>query len=560
MIGDYTITERQKAIVLGRTCFAFGAVLTVYLTLISLAMPGLTPAKLVGGIATGLFLVFAALTRFPKLYGAVGYAFIATAQLTAFLASISNGGITGYVTPFLIIAPLAAGFFLSLRAAIIFGVSAITLFGGLFWLGEIGIVTATPYGEDAERIASLILLGTTTILGIICVIGFSNATSRMLEEARKADRAKSVFLANMSHEIRTPMNGILGLVDLAQNSAGGAMPQEHVKVVHASATSLIAVLDDILDVSKLEQGAIEIRTEATDLKALCADITKLFSARIASSGVALSFEYDPALADWYTLDPLRVRQVLWNLVGNAVKFTERGHIILRVLPDDEAGERLRIEVEDSGIGMTQEAQARIFQRFSQADDTTTRRFGGTGLGLTISREMAELMGGTLGVRSQPGHGSTFWFSFQAAAASASSAPTADSTDQAAQSLDVLIVDDQAINRTVACALLTSLGHRTRDVASGVEALAATEANRFDVILMDIHMPDLDGMRTSQLIRNAGGPNAQTPIIALTASAMQDEQAQYIEAGMNDCVGKPVQRDVLQQALQRCASSAHTSAA
>lgn len=549
MVSDHTITGQQKAVTLGRTCFAFGATLALYLTLISFALPGLTPAKLVGALATLIFFGLGFLARMPKLYGLVGYGFIATAQITAFLASLSNGGVSGYVAPFLIIAPLAAGFFLTLRAALLFSATAIALFAALYVLDSTGLVTGTAYSAEAERLASTILLSTTTILGMICVTGFAHATRRMLNEARKAEKAKSAFLANMSHEIRTPMNGILGLLDLAQKSRTGHMPGDHVNIVHASATALIAVLDDILDVSKLEQGAITITREPHNLRALCDDVLHLFGARLAQADIALRLDYADTLDETYAIDPLRLRQVLWNLIGNAVKFTESGHVILSVSRADEDG-ALRFAVEDTGIGMSEAAQDRVFSRFTQADDSTTRRFGGTGLGLAISRELVALMGGEFELKSQQGTGSTFWFTIQAEAARPAPISRSVAEQVPVGTLHVLVVDDQPINRTVARALLGSLGHQVDDASSGIEALKMCDDKVYDIVLMDIHMPDLDGMRTTQLLRSAGGVNAHTPVIALTASAMAEDKQKYAGAGMDDCLGKPVQLAALQDMLER----------
>ncbi|MBR9826151.1 MAG: response regulator [Alphaproteobacteria bacterium] len=560
MINDHTITDHQKTIVLGRTSLAFGAVLGLYLIVISFALPGITPAKIAGGTASLVFfaLGFAALRGL--YYRSIAHAFIISAQLLAFLASLSNGGITGYVTPFLIIAPLAAGFFLSVPAALTYGLSTIGLLSGLFLLDGSGIITPTPYSEQAERLASFILLSTTTLLGLICVIGFASVTSRMLDEARKAERAKAAFLANMSHEIRTPMNGILGLLDLARASQERHMPADHVEIVHGSATALIAVLDDILDISKLEQGDLKITPEPTDLRRLCEDVIRLFSARLTGGDVAMHFEYDQELGTGYVVDPLRLRQVLWNLVGNAIKFTETGHVTLRVLPDRERQDGLRFEVEDTGCGLSLEAQERIFSRFSQADETTTRRFGGTGLGLAISKELTSLMGGELGVQSEQGAGSTFWFTISAAPAELNrSASMQTQGDTSEAGLTILVVDDQAVNRTVAAALLGHLGHNTRLATGGIEALGLCETEVFDLILMDIHMPDIDGCQATQLLRSGQSPNADTPVVALTASALEAERQRYFEAGMDDCLGKPVQLSALKDVigLRACIKTVQT---
>lgn len=548
MVYDHTLSNRRKAVVLARTSLGFAITLTLYLTVISIALPGITPAKIAGAAATLIFYALAFIGWRMNAYIPTAHAFIISALGLAFMASMTNGGVSGYVAPFLIIAPLAAGFFLSVYAAMAYGAAAVGLLTLLFLLDGTGIITPTPYPESAERLASLFLLSTTTILGLACVLGFSSAVSRMLDEARKGERVKAAFLANMSHEIRTPMNGILGLLDLAKASRNRSMPADHVDIIHASATALVAVLDDILDISKLEQGQIEIAAEPTDLRELCDDVVQLFSARLTGSDVELRLEYDPALKRAYRVDPLRLRQVLWNLVGNAIKFTEKGHIIVHVGIADGEANRLRFSVEDTGIGMSEAAQARIFSRFSQADETTTRRFGGTGLGLAISRELTELMGGELGLKSAPGKGSTFWFTIKAEPSDLSETPADAEMSTQGSSLPILVVDDQAINRTVAAALLTHMGHKPVLAESGCEALDICERQAFEMILMDIHMPDLDGCQTTQLIRNGTSPNQNTPIYALTASALDEERERYFAAGMNGCLGKPIQLDTLKAAI------------
>lgn len=251
-----------------------------------------------------------------------------------------------------------------------------------------------------------------------------------------------------------------------------------------------------------------------------------------------------------TADPVRLRQVLWNLVGNAVKFTEAGRIIISAEPGDGETDDLIFRVSDSGIGLTEEAQAQIFNRFSQADAGTTRRYGGSGLGLAISQELVELMGGEMGVDSQLGEGSVFWFSVRAPRVTAAETRKCRKIDTKPGARQILLVDDQAINRTVASTLLQHAGHEVTTAADGWAALELADAQRFDLILMDIHMPGLDGLETTRRIRQASELNHDIPIIALTASALADDRISYIAAGMNDCLGKPVQLEALNEMIAR----------
>lgn len=552
MIGDHVISVRTKNRILGRTCLSFAAVLLTYLVIISVLMPGLSPAKIVGLAATSIFAVLSVAAWRHWNYPLTAHTFVVTAQLTAFLAATSNGGVTGYVTPFIIAAPLAAGYFLSVRASMIYGALAVASFVGLLLLEPTGIIRETPYSETAVKIASVILLSTTTVLTLVCVIGFSRAMHQMLEESRQAERAKTTFLANMSHEIRTPMNGILGLLDLARSTKHGSASAEHVEIMHSSARTLVAVLDDILDISKLEQGAIEIVAMPTDVNALCRDVLSLFQAKVENTDVSLELDYCEDLPHWIELDPTRVRQVLWNLVGNAVKFTETGSVTLIIDRDPDTAHRLRFSVRDTGIGMTETARSQIFQRFMQADVSTTRRYGGTGLGLSICRDLVALMQGDIGVDSERGQGSTFWFTLpidelagaprhDAAKAFANEPEVIPASAPAPRTMcRVLVVDDQSINRTVATSLLRHLGHQTETAASGSDGVAMAREHAFDIILMDIHMPEMDGLAATAALLADAGASTGAPIIALTASAMEEDRQTYLAAGMSGLLGKPVQ--------------------
>lgn len=558
MISDHTLSARSRGRVLGRTCLAFGAILFSYLGVVSVLLPGWTPAKMVGiATATG-FVALGLIAHSGRYYRVCGHLFISLAIFMATAASVTNGGLNGYVSPLLIITPIAAGYFLSVRSAMIYGALTVLAFSTLLILHNAGAITPTPYPEGATRIASLFLMSTTMLMGLTCTIGFARSAQRMLDEAQAAERAKSAFLANMSHEIRTPMNGVLGLVDLARKSPDRRLEGEHLDIVHSSAQTLIAVLDDILDLSKLEQGGISIHPDTVDVRETCREVLDLFRSRTVDGRVEMDLAMHPDLPPAVLVDPVRLRQVLWNLVGNAVKFTESGRILISAEPAEAETDALVFRVSDTGIGLSEDAQAQIFNRFSQADAGTTRRYGGSGLGLAISQELVELMQGEMGVDSQLGQGSEFWFSIRAprVAAAAEATPVKAGAKAGARAgakagaRQILLVDDQAINRTVASTLLQHAGHEVTTASDGWAALELADAQRFDLILMDIHMPDLDGLETTHRIRQTSELNHDVPIIALTASALAADRQRYMDAGMNDCLGKPVQLDALNEMIAR----------
>ncbi len=550
MISDHTQPGNARGRVLGRTCLAFGAILASYLAVVSFILPGWTPAKTVGVIAASGFFLLGLIAHSGRYYRLCGHLFISMAIFMATAASVSNGGLNGYVSPLLIITPIAAGYFLSVRSAMIYGVLTALAFTSLFALHSIGAISPTPYPEGATRVASLILMCTTMLMGLTCTIGFARAAQRMLEEAQAAERAKSAFLANMSHEIRTPMNGVLGLVDLARKSPDRRLDGEHLDIVHSSAQTLIAVLDDILDLSKLEQGGVSIHPDTVDVRETCREVLDLFRSKTVDGKVEMDLDIHADLPPAVTADPVRLRQVLWNLVGNAVKFTETGRIIISAEPGDAETDELIFRISDTGIGLSEEAQAQIFDRFSQADAGTTRRYGGSGLGLAISQELVELMDGEMGVDSRLGEGSVFWFSIRAPRVAAAETRSRRKSGAKTGARQILLVDDQAINRTVASTLLQHAGHEVTTAADGWAALELADAQRFDLILMDIHMPELDGLETTRRIRQTSELNHDIPIIALTASALADDRLRYIEAGMNDCLGKPVQLEALNEMIAR----------
>ena len=357
-------------------------------------------------------------------------------------------------------------------------------------------------------------------------------------EAEAANRAKAEFLANVSHEIRTPMNGVLGALHLLEQENISPEGRELMRQANDCGRMLTQLLNDVLDFSKIEAGQLELTTEPMHVGEALASVTTLLGGEARAKGVELRCE----VADqdlWIEGDPVRLRQAMFNLVGNAVKFTAKGHVTVRLGMQvlDGGRRRLRLEVEDTGIGMTPDAQAYLFERFRQAEANTTRRFGGTGLGLSITRALAQMMGGDVGFSSIEGEGSTFWLTFDADGAEAVVAEPVEA--DLLDGINILLVEDNATNRLVARTVLTRLGASVDEAHDGLEGLEAARRGAHDLILMDIQMPHMDGVEATRAIRGLAGAASQVPIIGLTANVMAHQRAEYTAAGMNGLVAKPL---------------------
>ena len=398
------------------------------------------------------------------------------------------------------------------------------------------------------------------------------------EIAEASNRAKTRFLANVSHELRTPMNGVLGMTDLILESGLEGETLRYAQAIHSSARSLLLVINDVLDMAKIESGRLEIRDEPFDVAATITPLVERHAVLAREQRSALHLRYGEGIPRYLVADAGRLSQILTNYLGNAIKFTATGSITLEIECDEvrEGRAMLRMAVVDTGIGIAEDQLARLFQPFSQVDDSTTRKFSGTGLGLAISKQLATLMGGQVGVSSTLGRGSTFWLrlplAIDPARPSASveartlhwspagsprvprvtlePAEPAPTPTPASPRLRVLLVEDNMINRVVATRMLQRLGCAVQTAVDGVEGLARAEAHTYDLIFMDCQMPRMDGFAATAAIRSRTDDRARVPIVAMTAHAMAGDRERCLAAGMDDYISKPISMGALTEVLER----------
>jgi len=427
-------------------------------------------------------------------------------------------------------------------------------------------------GNNAIGALFLLLLILGTTMGLVVARNIKGRAQAMAN-AEFASRVKSDFLATMSHEIRTPLHGVLGTNGLLLGTDLNEKQRKYAETIKNSGDTLLGIINDILDLSKIENGKFEIEEVDFQLQQVLDSVSGGMESRAAQKGCDFDVEVAPDIPDVLRGDAGRIRQVLFNLVGNAIKFTESGEIKIRVFQTSSDGDRLgiRFNVSDTGIGLTPDQQKTVFGRFAQADSSTTRKFGGTGLGLAICKDIVEALGGSIGVNSSHGKGSTFWFDVPCKTGLVDnvderlliSAPVSQMAKKGPQAglqmdasfedsigLRILLAEDNPVNQLIAVETLKSAGHDVDVVSNGVEALQAVTDQPYDIVLMDIFMPEMDGIAATKAIRNLTGAISEIPIIALTADAMEGEREKYLAAGMNDYVSKPFDESQLFGTIER----------
>lgn len=513
------------------------------------------------GLFTNLFMDFKALN--PTLYKAINGVTIVTAALLVLRLFPGTGVIAlviFLISVFYYAVLWLASVYYSLKGhsnAIIYMIAfGVYLLGWQFaWISVFNVDRFDP------KFYGYVIVVTQGLQLILFALALAVQIKRLVEDkhlARMEAKAKSEFLAKMSHEIRTPMNGVLGMSELLRDMNLSAEQKHCNDLIYSSGSALLAVINDILDVSKIDAGKMHLDNIPFNIESVVSEVTQLFRLRAIEKNVNLVTNIDPSVTSVLLGDPSRVRQILINLVGNALKFTDEGEIVLELAPAQRTG-LLRLSVRDTGVGISSQAQVNLFEPFTQADNSTSRQYGGTGLGLNICRQLAQLMGGDIGVYSEQGKGSTFWVTLELSPCTDLLSPDVVEPEVAPlPELKILVAEDNMINQLVLRGMLKKLGQQASFVCNGKEALEAfsksTSNGCFDLIFMDCEMPEMDGYEATARIRELEQLAQQRPtkIIALTAHAMDEERRRCESCGMNDFLTKPLSVQALAAKLRASA--------
>ena len=554
------LTHARLVVVIG---LAFSVITLPWFALLIAGDPVIRPPRLIALVVIGLLALNPLWLRLTSTRS-VAWATLVLLHVAMISNTALNGGFQGPVGVTLASLPVVAGVLLGHRAGwidagLIFGVAA-----AMGWYNQVGALPTTAPEEHwpLVRMMSLAIAVGLMMLAVSAhgrLLVFQNrelATAR--DAALRASRAKSRFLSTMSHEMRTPMVGVVGATELLLRSEGWTAGQHDLlRGLRQSADAQLKLIGNVLDLSRIESDRIELEQRATSPRQILAEIASLFHLTSKEKGLKLHLDISERVPAWVVTDAFRLRQILSNLVGNAIKFTERGSITIHADADQGSGHTwLTFKIVDTGIGFDSETAEQLFSEFSQADGSTTRKFGGSGLGLSICRHLVEMMGGAIRAEGSPGRGATFTFQIPVQHAEGPATESANLPALAPKGMRVLLADDEPINRMVIAGMLEELGHDVLEAEDGEQVLKLTEAEDVDLIILDMHMPKLDGPDCARALRAreaAAGDPRGLPLLGLTADATVDNRLQYLESGLDALYTKPIEIDTLGLAISQAYS-------